>query len=147
MTLAADQPFEEAAAVIIAERTAAVFEQRANVLGLRDIEPVHAMRVATRRLRASLEVFDACLHRRRRASTLKAVKALADALGERRDRDVQLVRLQVLRARTSGPERRAVELLGRELRREQRRANRRLAKALAHAKGTRLRKRLARLAP
>ncbi len=48
------------------------------------------MRVATRRLRAALEVFEPCFPRKRFARHLKRVKALADALGERRDRDVEI---------------------------------------------------------
>ena len=63
--------------------------RRKAVLDLGDIEGVHAMRVASRRLRAALEVFGPCLPRKRGARALADVKALAGALGERRDRDVQ----------------------------------------------------------
>ena len=48
------------------------------------------MRVATRRLRAALEVFEPCFPRKRHRKALKKVKALADALGERRDADVEI---------------------------------------------------------
>ena len=60
------------------------------MLDLDDIERVHDMRVATRRLRAALEVFEPCFPRKRYREALKRVKALADALGERRDRDVAI---------------------------------------------------------
>ena len=145
MTLSADQAYGAAAAEIIAERSQAVFAQRHGVLDMTDIERVHRMRVATRRLRAALEVFGPAMRGRRYRRALHEVKALADALGERRDRDVQLERLERLAARTSGAERHAVELLMAELVREQREANGELKRALRHAKRTGLRRRLARL--
>ena len=58
MSLSAEQPYIEAAAEVIGERSQAVFEhRRKRVLDITDIEGVHEMRVATRRLRAALEVF------------------------------------------------------------------------------------------
>lgn len=146
MTLSPDQPYAEAAAAIIAERSAAVFaHEDKDVLDIVDIEGVHAMRVATRRLRAALEIFRPSLDGKRAARTLAEVKALAAALGERRDRDVQLDLLVRLQGETTGAERRAVELLARELRHEQRVATRRLAKALSRVRRGQLQRRLARL--
>jgi CHAD domain-containing protein len=147
MTLSPEQPFGSAASTVTAERAEAVFaHRRKDVLDIGEIEGVHAMRVATRRLRAALEVFAPCFDRKHGARALAEVKTLAAALGERRDRDVQLELLVRLEGECTGAERRAVELLAEELRSEQRQANRALAKALAHAKRTRLRERLARLA-
>jgi CHAD domain-containing protein len=146
MTRSAEQAYGEAATEVVAERAEAMFGKRRGVLDTADIEGVHGMRVATRRLRAALEVFGPCLDRERGRQALSDVKALAAALGERRDRDVQLERLERLHEQTDGAERHAVELLGEELRNEQARANRRLAKVLARTKRERLRKRLRRLA-
>jgi CHAD domain-containing protein len=147
MTLSPDQPYADAAATVIRVRADAVFAHpRKTVLDLEDIEGVHAMRVASRRLRAALEVFGPGLDPKLGARALAEVKALAGALGERRDRDVGLELLTQLHGECAGAERRAVELLTEDLREEQRRANRALAKALDHAKRTRLRRRLARLA-
>ena len=145
MTLSSDDAYGEAAAEVIAERAEAMFGRRHRVLDTADIEGVHGMRVATRRLRAALEVFGPCVDRERGAQALSDVKALAAALGERRDRDVQLERLERLHERTDGAERHAVELLSEELRSEQARANRRLAKVLERVERDRLRKRLRRL--
>ncbi len=145
MTLSARMPYGEAAVSIVATRTEAVFAQRGDVLDTADIEGVHGMRVATRRLRAALEVFGPGLQGRRSKRALREVKALAAALGERRDRDVQLERLKRLHGETAGAERRAVELLADELRHEQRQANRVLAAALRHAKRARLHRRLRKL--
>jgi CHAD domain-containing protein len=147
VTVSADQPYAEAAGEIIAQRAQAVFvHQRREVLDLGEIEGVHDMRVATRRLRAALEVFGPALDRQRAKRALHEVKALAEALGQRRDRDVQLVLLNDLRDHLSGAERHAVELLIDELRAEQLQANHTVAKALARVKRKRLARRLARLA-
>ncbi len=147
MTLSADQPYAQAGAAIIAERAAAVFAHRPKaVLDIREIEGVHGMRVATRRLRAALEVFGPGLRRRRGARALTQVKALAAALGERRDRDVQLELLTRLQGECRGAELRAVMLLAGELRAEQATANRALAKAIKHAQHSGLRRRLGNLA-
>ena len=74
-------------------RAAELAEQSRDVLDIGDIERVHDMRVATRRLRAALEVFEPCFPKKRYRETLREVKARADALGERRDRDVTIVAL------------------------------------------------------
>jgi CHAD domain-containing protein len=146
MTLSASQPFAQAAHEIVGERAEAVFASRPKaVLDLGEIEGVHAMRVATRRLRAALEVFGPCLGRRDGARVLNEVKALAAALGERRDRDVQLELLDRLQAGCDGAERRALGLLARQLRDEQLEANEELEKALRHAKRIGLRRRLRRI--
>jgi CHAD domain-containing protein len=147
MKLSAQQSYVEAAAAVISARSEAVFACRTrDVLDLGEIEGVHAMRVATRRLRAALEVFGPCLAGKHRGRALAEVKTLAAALGERRDRDVQLELLTRLAAECDGSERRALAVLVRELRSEQDEANRDLAKALVRAKRTGLRRRLARLA-
>jgi len=147
MSLSAEQRYVEAAAAIIGVRAEAVFApQRKRVLDIADIEGVHEMRVATRRLRAALEVFGPALDRKRGARALRDVKTLAEALGARRDRDVQLELLAQLKSESAGAELRALELLAQELRGEQRQANAELSDALAHAKRAGLHRRLRRLA-
>ena len=61
------------------------------------------MRVATRRLRAALEVFEPCFPAGQFADALAEVKAIADALGERRDRDVDDRRARAVRRRPRFP--------------------------------------------
>ena len=51
------------------------------------------MRVATRRLRAVLELYAPCFPARELRPVLRDVRRLADALGARRDPDVQLARV------------------------------------------------------
>ena len=88
-----DDRFARAAAKIVAVARRELPSTAEGVLDIADIERVHDMRVATRRLRAALEVFEPCFPRKRYRRALREVKALADALGERRDRDVTIAAL------------------------------------------------------
>src|SRR3954468_2269425 len=88
--ISAGEPFTAAAARTVAVRAEELFEHATGVLDTEDIERVHDMRVASRRLRAVLEIFAPCFEPARLKDVLRDVKALADALGERRDPDVHL---------------------------------------------------------
>ena len=90
--------FRAAAATAVEVRTHELFAQQEGVLDTEDIERVHDMRVASRRLRAVLEIFAPCFPRGQHRRTLEDVKALADALGERRDPDVAVESLERVRA-------------------------------------------------
>jgi CHAD domain-containing protein len=104
------------------------------------------MRVATRRLRAGLEVFATCFSREEHDAVLSEVKVLADALGKRRDCDVQLELLAQLREEVTRSERVAIKSLTKQLHQEQRKANRRLARALGVVERNDLARRLQRFA-
>ncbi len=110
-----------------------------------DIESLHDMRVATRRLRAALEVFAPCFPAKRHRKALKKVKALADALGERRDRDVAIEFLAEFADDAPEADRAALEALIERLRREQRQANKELAPFLVGKRLKKLRCRLRKL--
>ncbi len=86
----AEGPFAAAAAKVVRVRTAELREHSHGVLDLEQIERVHDLRVATRRLRAVIEVFKPCFPKKARRAAIADLKRLADALGERRDRDVQI---------------------------------------------------------
>jgi CHAD domain-containing protein len=135
--LRADMTFAEAAKVTVDVRAEEVWQHAENVLDVTDIERVHAMRVATRRLRAVLEIFAPAFPSRRHKAVLEEVKALADALGERRDPDVQLASLE-------GTE--GVDAFTRRLRDEQAAGNDAVAAALRHAEEIDLRGQLRELA-
>src|SRR5437764_4461620 len=94
--LGPDIALREAAARTIEVRSREVFTYAPGVLDTGDIERVHDMRVATRRLRAALEVFEVCFPKRELERALRDVKRLADALGERRDPDVALAAVERL---------------------------------------------------
>jgi CHAD domain-containing protein len=85
-----EEPYRHAAARIVRVRARELFDHADGVLDTRDIERVHDMRVASRRLRAVLEIFAPCFPQAEFKSVLKDVKQLADALGERRDPDVHI---------------------------------------------------------
>lgn len=137
--------FALAAARVVEVRAEEVFEHSAGVLDLDDIERVHAMRVATRRLRAALEIFEPCFPRKRRRKALRRVKALADALGARRDLDVEIELLESLAEEVGGDDREALAVLIERLRARQRQANDDLAPFVAAKRLKKLRRRLAKL--
>jgi CHAD domain-containing protein len=125
--LMADDPYGEAAAKIMTVRTEELSEHARGVLDTGDIERVHDMRVATRRLRAALEVFEPCFPRKPYRQALREVKRLADGLGERRDRDVAIASLSDFNEQMPAPDRRGVSSLIERLRDEQTEANLELA--------------------
>ncbi len=92
--LRADDAYGPAAAKIVRVRSQELADHSRGVLEMGDIEGLHDMRVATRRLRAALEVFAPCFQKKAHRAALHEVKELADALGERRDRDVAIAELE-----------------------------------------------------
>jgi CHAD domain-containing protein len=125
--LTADVPYAEAAAKTIAVRGEELASEAQGVLDTGDIERVHDMRVATRRLRAALEIFEPCFPAKLYRQALGEVKRLADALGERRDRDVAIATLRSFSHQMASPDRRGVGSLIDRLHREQEEANTALA--------------------
>jgi CHAD domain-containing protein len=144
--LHATMPFAEAAAATVAVRAAELFDHAAGVLDTTDIERVHDMRVASRRLRAVLEIYAPCFPKDQFKPLLQEVKALADALGARRDPDVllaQLAKLEAALPKTNTP---GIEAFAAPIREEQAQGNETLARALEHAERTDLKDRLGLLA-
>jgi CHAD domain-containing protein len=144
--LHARMPFAEAAAATVAVRAEELFEHSANVLDTSDIERVHDMRVASRRLRAVLEIYAPCFPKAQFKPLLREVKDLADALGERRDPDVLLDRLAELEAALPKANAPGIEAFAAPVREEQERGTATLAAALERAERTDLKGRLALLA-
>jgi len=144
--LHAELSYREAASRTVEVRSRELFDHADGVLDTSDIERVHDMRVATRRLRAVLEIYEPCFPRKQLRSALDDVKALADALGERRDPDVQLAQLDEFAAAVKPADRPGVELFAERVRSEQGSANESLAAAIAELEETDLRGRLASLA-
>jgi len=138
--------FADAAAAAVELRAREVFAHADGVLDTSDIERVHDMRVATRRLRAAMEVFASCFPKSEHKKLLREVKALADVLGERRDPDVAIAALEGIAAELTAADRPGIENLVEEMRRGQGRGNDRLAEALEHLGESRLEARLLALA-
>ncbi len=129
--LRGEDSYSLAAAKVVAVRAAELAEHSNGVLDTSDIEAVHRMRVATRRLRAALEVFAPCFPAKRHKRVLKDVKRLADVLGDRRDPDVAIASLTEFAAAASAADQPGIESLVARLRDEQRAANEALAPFLA----------------
>jgi CHAD domain-containing protein len=141
-----DEPYAHAAARIVRVRADELFEQAEGVLDTSDIERVHDMRVASRRLRAVLEVFAPCFPRGPYRGVLRDVKMLADALGERRDPDVHLAAMERLAAELPPELQPGIEELAERQRERQAVGNEVLAPALEDIERTDLRGRLHALA-
>jgi CHAD domain-containing protein len=137
--------FSRAAARVVKARSKEVFAHSEGVLDLSEVERVHDMRVATRRLRAALEVFEPCFPHKRHRKALKKVKALADALGERRDADVEIALLRGLVDEAAEADRAALGELIDELRGRQAKANEALAPYVTPKRLKKLRWRLKKL--
>ena len=82
--------FVRSARQALVERLHALLEWPDEVLKHEDIEAVHKMRVATRRLRAALDAYQSCCDPKRFARVYRRIKRIADLLGEARDTDVML---------------------------------------------------------
>jgi CHAD domain-containing protein len=140
--LSEHDPYTLAGAKIIAVRSRELGDQAAGVLDVTDIERVHDMRVATRRLRAALEVFEPCFPPKRFRAALREVKELADALGERRDRDVTIAALDQFASAMGRADRTGIESLIGRLRAEQTEANEALGPYVTETRLTALQGRL-----
>jgi CHAD domain-containing protein len=126
--LTGGEAYATAAAKIIEVRLAELIEHSQGLLDTGDIERVHDMRVATRRLRAVLEIFRPCFPRGELKAALRQVKALADALGERRDRDVAIAALGDIAGSMTAQDRAGIGSLIAKLEVERVEANRELAR-------------------
>jgi CHAD domain-containing protein len=144
--LHAELSYRQAAARTVAVRAEELFHHAAGVLDTSDIERVHDMRVASRRLRAVLEIYEPCFPRKALRAALSDVKDVADVLGERRDPDVQLAQLDEFASAVKPADRPGVEAFAERVRAEQGSANQTLAAALAELEASDLRGRLAALA-
>ena len=88
-----DQPaetFGQTAQRLLLERLHKMLEWRNEVLKHEDIEAVHKMRVASRRLRAALDAYQCCCKPRLFAKVYRKIRRAASILGEARDTDVML---------------------------------------------------------
>jgi CHAD domain-containing protein len=140
------EPYALAAARVARVRAHELFEHAEGVLDTSDIERVHDMRVASRRLRAVLEIFEPCFPQGDFKPVLRDVKALADALGERRDPDVHIEAMEGFEAQVQATLRPGIDALVERLRAQQARGNDTLAAALENIRENDLHARLLSLA-
>jgi CHAD domain-containing protein len=140
------EPFALAGARIVRTRADELFSHGDEVLDTADIERVHDMRVASRRLRAVLEIFEPVFPQGDFKTVLRDVKALADALGERRDPDVHIDAMEELEAAMQAANRPGIEALVKRQRARQAAGNATLQAALEHTREADLHTRLHSLA-
>ncbi|MDB5076769.1 MAG: domain containing protein [Chloroflexi bacterium] len=89
-----DMPFRDAAKPAIGKKLDELFEHEAGTRAGEDIEELHDMRVASRRLRAAMDVFAVCFPPKTYRPLHKMAARLTRALGEVRDRDVMIESLE-----------------------------------------------------
>lgn len=94
---------------VTAERLDRMLSHVEGVRKAEDIEPVHQMRVWSRRSRAALEIFAVCFSGRDYQKVEREVKAATDALSEARDLDVMIENLQARAAKLPVKQRAGIE--------------------------------------
>jgi CHAD domain-containing protein len=95
-----------------------------------DVEAVHDMRVASRRLRAALSVFGTAFPHGRFARFDADVKAVTTSLGEARDLDVMIETLEALEATVPANERAGIAAFVQEKRQARNRLQKPVVQAL-----------------
>lgn len=85
-----NEPFIQSGQRMLHERVKKLLEWRDEVLKHEDVEAVHKMRVASRRLRAALDAYESCCNPKQFKKAYRQIKNMADILGNARDTDVML---------------------------------------------------------
>ena len=134
----------ELAMLMVRRRAIEMLEQEPATRMGDDIEALHAMRVATRRLRSILRLFEDALPGQGIALA-EELRWLAGALGETRDLDVHLEQTRAWLATADPQERAPLETLARLLEQDRLLARRRMLDALDSARYERLKISLASL--
>jgi exopolyphosphatase/pppGpp-phosphohydrolase len=96
---------------LLLDRTEKLLQWRDDVLKHNDIEAVHKMRVASRRLRATLDAYEAICAPQPFKEVYKRIKKIADILGKARDTDVMIQSLQAQMQQSSGEEQVGIQWL------------------------------------
>ncbi len=98
----------------------------------KDIEHIHRMRVATRRLRATLPLFESCYPRKQVTTWQTEIKRITGALSSARDTDVQIDRIgQIAHEITETSARAGIHRLMLRLKQKREQQQNKVIKALA----------------
>lgn len=108
---ARNETFEQAGKRMLHERLEKFLEWPDEVLKNEDVEAVHKMRVASRRLRATLDAFESICDPKAFKRVYRNVKMAADGLGAARDTDVMIERLRGQLAHSSSDEQPGIDWL------------------------------------
>lgn len=115
-------PYSDAMRALIGARFTAVWEALPVAIAGEDPAGVKQMRVASRRLRAAMDVAEGCFPKRWYRPLHEAAKQITTELGELRDRDVLLENLTAERAQSSSNEQPGIDLLIARIEKERERA-------------------------
>lgn len=85
-----DDSYKLFAAQVLLKRLQALSKEIEGVRKAEDIEFIHRMRVATRRIRAALALFEGCFPKKDVINWNRQVKRITSSLGAARDLDVQI---------------------------------------------------------
>jgi len=122
--------YREAMREAIAAQWAAVWKAIPAVIDSDDPDAVHRVRVASRRLRAAMDVAPACFPPKWYRPLHKTSKAITRSLGEVRDRDVLLDALTREREQASAAERPGIDHMIAGVRRERKRERKKMLRFL-----------------
>jgi CHAD domain-containing protein len=128
-----DPSFRLAASQVLDERSTQISALARGVLDMTDPEPARKLWLATRRLRAALEVFRPCIGRMDYRTGREEVMRLSRAVGRRREIDVAIETYNAIAAEMAETEAEGIERVIARLRSEQSTANRELAQ-LVHGR-------------
>jgi len=103
MVIIPDPTLQSFGAQVMLRQLQLMQDEVAGVIDSSDIECIHRMRVASRRLRAAQSVFDPILFRRRIGEWETAVKKVTRSLGAARDLDIQIEMLRRFRLMVTDP--------------------------------------------
>jgi CHAD domain-containing protein len=127
-----DVSIQEFGAEVILRNLGALEQEFEGVRQGVDIEAIHRMRVASRRLRAALPIFGPFVAAKKHEEWTRNIRALTLALGAARDRDVQIEHVQsFLLAQPPGIIRSGIRRLLLRLRQRRQRLQQAVEKALA----------------
>lgn len=131
-TMTEASSFREYGVQVIGERLKKMLSYADAVRKAEDIEALHDMRVASRRLRAAIAVFAPAFRDPEFARFEREMKALTDALGEARDLDVMIDTLRKLELDIAEAERAGIEGFIARKRRDRQKRQKDVLQALHH---------------
>jgi len=108
---AGEETFAHAGQRMLKERVEKLLDWRDEVLKHEDVEAIHKMRVASRRLRATLDAFEPICKPKPFKNAYRHVKEMADLLGTARDTDVMLLGLREQHEQVAAEEQAGVQWL------------------------------------
>ena len=96
---------------ILRTRVKEIFFYQASAVDGEDMEAVHDMRVAVRRMKAVLSIFQSCFKNKPLKKQTSGLNALLGALGSVRDSDIFIASLQAFRDAAAAEDRPALDLI------------------------------------